>query len=165
MKKIDVIKLVNAGIISMTAYELSPAHHYKAFKLKKEVEKAYREIEDEQRGIREEHGITEELVDKVRKIVEKSQQRKEVTDVENAIVTDYNEKSRTANKVIEFAAEQEINLDIKTIPFLEWRKLQAENRAKKIGDKEVDILGGIAEIILADVFWIEPQEEEITENK
>ena len=61
--------------------------------------------------------------------------------------------------------KEDVELDVKTIPYEEWRKLQAENRAKKLGDREVDILGGIAELILADVFWREPEEAELKEKE
>ena len=44
MNKQDIITLVNCGILSMTAHDLKPAQAYKAFKLKKEVEKVFKAI-------------------------------------------------------------------------------------------------------------------------
>lgn len=163
MNKLDVIKLYKAGIIEVSAHTLSATHAYKVFKMKREVEKAYKAIEEDQEKIMEEVGLTREFREKVADIFGKEANM--VTDADKATVKEYQALQRKVEKLFEEQGKEEVSLDIKTIPYNEWRKLQDENKAKKINDKEVDILAGIAEIILAEVFWVEPTEEETKEEK
>ena len=159
MKKVDIITLVNCGILSMTAHDLKPAQAYKTFKLKKEVEKAFKDIQEEQKGIREDNGLTDELENKVRGIIEKLNMRSSVTEEEKQEVLAHNELQRKVSSLYREANKVDVTLDIKPIPYEDWRKLQEENRHKVIGEKEYDILGGEAEIILEAIFWEEPKEE------
>ena len=166
MRKENIIKLVNCGILNMTAHDLNPAHTYKAFKLKKEVEKAYKAIEEEHKSILVEQGVTEQMESEVKELLDKVKlsPKEPLTDKEKGLLTSYNRLQDKARKVIAEANKEEVSLDIKTIPYKDWRELQKENRAKKINDYEFDILGGEAEIILEGIFWLEPQDEE-TEKK
>ena len=159
MKKQDIITLVNCGILSMTAHDLKPAQAYKAFKLKKEVEKAFKAIQDEQKGTREEAGITEEMSEKISKIIDKVNMKSSVTEDEKQELLAYNELNRKVSSLYKEANKEDIEIDIKTIPFDDWRVLQEENRSKRIGENEFDILGGEAEIILENIFWEEPKEK------
>lgn len=159
MKKQDIITLVNCGILSMTAHDLKPAQAYKAFKLKKEVEKAFKAIQDEQKGIREEAGITEEMSEKISKIIDKVNMKSSVTEDEKQELLAYNELNRKVSSLYKEANKEDIEIDIKTIPFDDWRVLQEENRSKRIGENEFDILGEEAEIILENIFWEEPKEK------
>lgn len=166
MRKENIIKLVNCGILNMTAHDLNPAHSYKAFKLKKEVEKAYKAIGEEHKSILVEQGVTEQMESEVKELLDKVKlsPKEPLTDKEKELLTTYNRLQDKARKVIAEANKEEVPLDIKTIPYKDWRELQKENRAKKINDYEFDILGGEAEIILEGIFWAEPQDEE-TEKK
>lgn len=159
MKKLDIITLVNCGILCMTAHDLKPAQAYKAFKLKKEIEKAFKEIQEEQKGIREDNGLTEELEQKVQGILEKMNIRASVTEEEKQEVLAFNELQRRVNSLFKVANEKDIALDIKAMPYEDWRKLQEENRAKVINEREYDILGGKAEVILEAIFWDAPTED------
>ena len=159
MKKQDIITLVNCGILSMTAHDLKPAQAYKAFKLKKEVEKAFKAIQDEQKGIREEAGITEEMSEKISKIIDKVNMKSSVIEDEKQELLAYNELNRKVSSLYKEANKEDFEIDIKTIPFDDWRVLQEENRSKRIGENEFDILGGEAEIILENIFWEEPKEK------
>ena len=163
MKKLDIIKLYKAGIIEVSAHTLSAAHAYKVFRLKREVEKAYKAIEEDQEKLMDGEGLTRELRERIADIFGKESNM--VTDADKAAVKEYQAIQRKVEKLFEEQGKEEVSLDIKTIPYNEWRKLQDENKAKKINDKEVDILAGIAEIILAEVFWVEPIEDETKEEK
>ena len=159
MKKVDIITLINCGILSMTAHDLKPAQAYKAFKLKKEVGKAFKEIQEEQKGIREDNGLTEDVESKVKGIIDKMNMRSSVTEDEKQEVLAHNELQRKVSSLYREANTEEVTLDIKPIPYEDWRKLQEENRHKAIGEKEFDILGGEAEIILETIFWDAPTED------
>lgn len=158
MKKQDIITLANLGIMSMTAHTLKPAQAYKAFKLKREMEKAYTEISEEHKAIREANGLTEEYTNKIQAILDKININLNVSEDERRELLANNEKNRTVDSLILEANKGEIKIDIKTIPFEDWRLLQSENRAKNINGREFDILGGKAEVILEGIFWEEPKE-------
>ena len=156
MKKVDVIKLVNAGIVNVTAYDLKPEHAYQVFKLKREVEKIHRDIEEEYKEIEKSQGLTEEFAEETQKVLDKVNNKEELTDADKATLTKYDEIWK---KVIGLKVElgkTDVSIDVKPLPYEEWRTLQKENKAKKIGDREIDILGGVAEIILSENFWQEP---------
>ena len=158
MIKQDIITLVNCGILSMTAHELGTKEAYKAFKLKKEVERVFKEMQDEQKAIREENGLTEEVVNNIQKIMDKVNIKTNVTEDERQQLLAYNEQNRVVTGLLKEANQCEVTLDIKTISYEDWRTLQAENRAKDINGRTFDILGGEAEVVLEGIFWEEPKE-------
>lgn len=160
MKKLDIIRLHNCGIAYMTAQQLDTAHAYKTFKLKREVEKLYSDIEDEHKAILRDCGITEEMERQVQKISAKANTGEPLSGEEKDVLTGYQDKHSKAVSIIEVANQAEVTLEVKSIPYAEWRKLQTENKEKKVGEAQVDILGGVAEIILEEVFWRAPEENE-----
>ncbi len=159
MKKVEIIKLVNAGILSMTAHNLKPAQAYKAFKLKREVEKAFKEIQEEQDAIKKDNGLTAEKEEKAAKIVDKINVGTSVSEDERQFLLINNEDNRKIASLFREANKAEVSLDLKTIPYEDWRILQAENKEKNVGNNKVDILGGEAEIILEGIFWDAPVED------
>lgn len=158
MIKQDIITLVNCGILSMTAHDLGTKEAYKAFKLKKEVERVFKELQDEQKAIREENGLTEEVVNNIQKIVDKVNVKTSVTEDERQQLLAYNDQNRVITGLFKEANQCEVKLDIKTISYEDWRTLQAENRAKDINGRTFDILGGEAEVVLEGIFWEEPND-------
>lgn len=158
MIKQDIITLVNCGILSMTAHDLGTKEAYKAFRLKKEVERVFKEIQDEQKAIREENGLTEEVVNNIQKIMDKVNIKANATEDERQQLLAYNEQNRVVTGLLKEANQCEVKLDIKTVSYEDWRTLQAENRAKDINGRTFDILGGEAEIVLEGIFWEEPKE-------
>lgn len=159
MIKQDIITLANCGILSMTAHELGTKEAYKAFKLKKEVERVFKEMQDEQKAIREENGLTEEVVNNIQKIMDKVNLKANVTEDERQQLLTYNEQNRVVAGLLKEANQCEVALDIKTISYEDWRTLQTENRAKDINGRTFDILGGEAEVVLEGIFWEEPKED------
>lgn len=158
MIKQNIITLVNCGILSMTAHDLGAKEAYKAFRLKKEVERIFKEILDEQKAIKEDNGLTEEVMNNIQKIMDKVNVRANATEDERQLLLDFNEKNRVVTGLIKEANKSEVTIDIKTISYEDWRTLQEENKAKEINGKTYDILGGEAEVILEGVFWEEPKE-------
>lgn len=158
MIKQDIITLVNCGILSMTAHELGTKEAYKAFKLKKEVERVFKEMQDEQKAIKEENGLTDEVVNGIQKIMDKINIKTNVTEDERQQLLTYNEQNRVVTALLREANQCEVKLDIKTISYEDWRTLQAENRTKDINGRTFDILGGEAEVVLEGIFWEEPKE-------
>ena len=82
-----------------------------------------------------------------------------VTEEEKQEVLVFNELQRRVNSLFKEANEKDIALDIKAMPYEDWRKLQEENRAKVINEREYDILGGKAEVILEAIFWDAPTDD------
>lgn len=160
MQKQDVINLINCGILHMSAHELGPEHAYKVFILKRQLEKAYNAITDEQNAILNEVGIDDSFKQKATDINKKTSNKEVLTIEEREWLSNVSAIQQSADKLMQEMQKSEITIDgLKTIPYETWRELQKENRAKLIGDKAVDILGGPAEIILADIFWKAPEEK------
>ena len=160
MKKQDVINLINFGVLHVSAHELGPEHSYKVFHMKRTFEKASRAISDEQDAILKSVGIDEAFRQKAADINKKLLGKEALTIEEREWLDSATELQQDADKLIREMLKSDIKIgELKAIPFEIWRELQKENRAKTINDKVVDILGGPAEILLADIFWKAPEEK------
>lgn len=160
MRKIDIINLVETGILFISAHDLSSEHAYKVFVLKREIEKANKLITEESEAILKEVGITDELQQKL-SVIEKKQKAKEPLSPEELELTYETIVIQSkANNLIKQLHKEDVTLNLKSIPYETWRELQKENKAKDVKGRQIDLLGGPAEILLADIFWQLPKEKE-----
>lgn len=160
MKKQDVITLIGLGLLSVSAHELGPEQAYKVFQMKRSFERAHKAISEESDAILKESGIDEDFRQKVADINNKGANKEALTIEEREWITKANSMQLRADKLLRKMYEAEATLDpIKTVSFETWRELQKENRAKEINGKTMDILGGQAEMLLADIFWQAPEEK------
>lgn len=160
MQKQDVINLIDCGLLHVSAHELGPEHAYKVFILKRQLEKAYNAIADEQNAILNEVGIDDSFKQKATDINKRTSNKEVLTIEEREWLSKVPAIQQSADKLLQEMQKSEITIDgLKTIPYETWRELQKENKAKTINGKVVDILGGPAEIILADIFWKAPEEK------
>lgn len=138
MRNSDIVFLQQNGIQLATAHDITPAHSYKFFKLRKAVDKAFNDIVEKERELLKECNIEQ----------------------------DKQPKEEDAKKFIGLKAalmEDDTPLEgIKAVPYDVWAALQKENKAKEIpnSDKTIDILSGRTEMILEDIFWKAPEEVE-----
>lgn len=137
MKYSEIITLVNGGLINATAHDADSSYAYKFLKLRKKVDSLFNEYVEKEKALLKECGLEEgKKIEDEAKAKRYLEMRKELLD-------------------------EEVTLDgIKTVPYEVWVELQRENRAKKVNDKEVDILSGKVELLLEDVFWKAPDDEE-----
>lgn len=160
MQKRDIINLVDAGILHVSAHDLGPEHAYKVFQMKRAIENAHKAISDETDALLKDNGIDDDFRQKATAINKKINNREALTIEEREWRDSANDLQQVVDKLLCEMYKADIKLgELKTIPFETWRELQNENRAKVVNDKTVDILGGVAEIILADIFWRAPEEK------
>lgn len=158
MKNSDIISLIRCGILGMTSHDLPAAEAYKAVKLKMEVQKAFKALSEAEQGVLAECGI--EDVEKHNARQQELSSKQQRTEAEQAELDVLAEKTSRANAMTKALRNEDIVLDVTPLDYDTWRRLQGENRAVRIEGNTVDILGGIAEIILHDVFWSDPVEAE-----
>lgn len=135
MKNMDIVTLQNQGLQLATAHDADPAHAYKLFKLRKAVDKAYNNLAEQEEALRTECGI-----ERGKKPSEDAS--KKFYELQKALMKD--------DSPLE---------GIKAVPYDVWIQLQKENRAKEFNGKKIDVLSGVVELILEDVFWTAPAEE------
>lgn len=157
MKKQEVVDLINHGIQFVSAHDLGPEHAYKVFQLKRAIHKAHEQIEDERNTILKDAGLDDQMRQKLSDIDTKRRKKEKLTSEDEKTLDTANAAQVKANRLLEQLYKDNICIDVKTVPYDVWRELQKENRNKLIGDREVDLLGGPVEVILADVFWLGPE--------
>lgn len=161
MQKLDIINLVDTGILHVSAHDLEPEYAYKVFQMKRAIENAHRAISNEIDALLKDNGIDDDFRQKAAAINKKINNREALTIEEREWYDSANDRQHLVDKLLHEMYKADIKLnELKTIPFEAWRKLQNENRAKAVNNKIVDILGGVTEIILADIFWRAPEEKD-----
>lgn len=160
MKNHQLISLVNAGILSATVHTLCTADSYKVFKLKKAIRTAFTGIQDMERDLLAECGITDpkafdNRTAELRSIAEPSEAEKsELEGMEAKSAQFFEQRTQLYNEEAELK-------DVRTIPYESWKQLQDENAAVAQADgRKTDIFSGLAEELLEGIFWIAPEEGE-----
>lgn len=167
MKNIDIIRLQQMGLQQASAHDVSPAHAYKLIKLKREVQKAFDELVEREKAMLKDCGIEDYAKDlaRLRELRKRlaslpEEEKKEFDDID-ARIKQYDEMHE------EFLKDDTPLPGVKTMPYEEWHRLQAENRAKNLVlqaggrniSRTVDIFTGELEFILEDVLWRAPEDE------
>ena len=160
MRKQDVINLINFGILHVSAHELGPEHSYKVFHMKRTFELANKAISDEQDAILKDAGIDDTFRQKAADINKKLLNKEALSIEEREWLDKANSMQQNVDKLLREMLKADIEIPaLKAIPYEVWRELQKENKSKTINDRVVDILGGPAEILLAEIFWKAPEEK------
>lgn len=155
MKNLDILIMINSGVNNITNYDLSAASAYKVMKFRNIVVKKYDEIQEKEKQILSDAGITDPQAFDIRyKTLREAETR---TDEENAELKELDEKYNTWIKARTDMLNADIELEgIKTISYEDWHLLRKENRPKD--DKTVDPLNNYIESILENVLWKAPEE-------
>lgn len=167
MKNIDIIRLQQGGLQQASAHDVSPAHAYKLSKLKREVQKAFDELVEREKDLMKDCDIEdygkdrERLRDMKKRMSALSAEEKKEFDALHDRLEHY-------DKMHEELMNDDTPLSgVKTMPYEDWHRLQAENRAKSLVlqaggrrfSQTVDIFTGELEFILEDVLWRAPEED------
>lgn len=155
MKNLDILIMINSGVNNITNYDLSAASAYKVMKFRNIVVKKYDEIQEKEKQILSDAGITDPQAFDIRyKTLREAETR---TDEENAELKELDDKYNTWIKARTDMLNADIELEgIKTISYEDWHLLRKENRPKD--DKTVDPLNNYIESILENVLWKAPEE-------
>lgn len=163
MKNSDIISLVRCGILSMTSHDLPSSEAYKTVRLKMEVQRAYKSLSEAEMNILSECGIHDvERHNARQKELSSKLQR---TEAEQSELRNIIDMTRRANAMTASLRSEDVSLNVTPLDYDTWRSLQCENRSVMVEGSSIDILGGIAEIILHDVFWSDPQVTDEVQNE
>lgn len=145
MKNNEIIMIVASGFLQATSNTLPVADAYKVGKFRRLLEKAYGEIQEQQKKLLESVG----LEDYIKALGEYHKSKDEAL----------KEKLEKADALIEEMGKDDTPLEgVKAISFESWHLLRAENSKKEINGKEVDLIPNKTEDILEGIFWNEPEE-------
>lgn len=157
MKRSDVVTLVNAGALNATQHTLSSAHSYKVFKFKSLLRKELASLQEAEMELLKECGIEDgaffdERLTALRKLeAPDDEEKKELADMTEKLQKYIEQRNELHN--------ENVTLDVKTIPYGEWVKLQNENKEVEINGMKHDVFSGYVEELLFGVLWTAPEEE------
>lgn len=156
MKNIDVIYLVNRGILETSNHTLSPEYAYKVFKFKKWVRTVFEGIQESELALLSECGIPD-----VQEFNSKIVGLRCSDDLNGESTTELQDMEKKLNKFIKLRdalyEDSVPSPDLSTIPYNEWFLLQNENRAVKFNGDTIDVFSGHSEELLENILWTLPE--------
>lgn len=155
MKNKDIITLANCGALSITAHNIPAAHAYKVLKFKKSVRAAMLSFQDAERAIFSDCGVTDTANFNKRLNDLRGKLREEAEDTELAGMEKTIAEIQGLQKELK---NEDVVLDVKTMPYDVWHELQNENKAVPFDELTRDVLSGEVEELLEGVLWEAPNE-------
>ena len=146
--------LSRGGIMNITAHDLDVAHAYKVVKFKNAIKEALSKMEEMEKSF-----IAELKIDDPQgfdKRAEELRKKESLTKDEQKELDEKNAIYKRLNDMRMAMYQEEANVETKTMPYEEWKKLQDENRDVKVGNAELLMA---AEPLLENVLWKAPEEE------
>lgn len=144
---------MDGGFSAITTHSLVASSAYSVYKLKKAVINAAMSIATMEDNFLKESGIdnTAEFNQNLASL--RRAGKAEDIKAEEDKLKRYNELRRTM-------MEDETEIEpVKPIRYDDWRKLQEENKSKKVNGLETDVLSGTTEMLLEGILWAPPKEE------
>ena len=131
MKKVIILNFVDSGLINVTTNTLDAPSAYKVYKFKREMNKRYKDINDERLslissvfGENYQNEITE--FNRLLKIGDAN-----FTEEESARFNDLKEKNIKSDKLINEMVNDDVELEnLQAIPYEDWNALKKENEMK-----------------------------------
>ena len=134
MKKKDIITLVNGGILRATAHSLPVEHFYKWHKFRRELDREYRHIDEEQASLLQECGIVPGRIN-------------EASEEE---LLRFNEANRQL-------LDDDVTLNLPApIPTEYYKGIYDENREVDLGNGKVDVFASLpVETIVLETLFVD----------
>ena len=156
MKNIDVLFMVNSGVLGITNYELSPKSAYKVLKFRNALQKALDNIQETEKSLLKDAEI--ENVEAFNKELSELSSKENKTPEENAKLKELESKNKRYGELRSEMLQSDVVLkDVLTIPYEDWHALRKENRPRD--DKHPDPLNNYIENILENILWTAPKDE------
>lgn len=158
MKNLEVITMIEGGILSLTAHSLDVAHAYKLAKFKSELKKTYNQFVADNNALLQEVGIEDPYSFDARRA--ELLGKESLTKPEKQELAEFNAKFSRLSHMRDVLGNEPVTLDgVKTMPYEQWFLLQKENKDKclTIDGKSIEILT-LAEPVLEGVLWAAPEE-------
>ena len=154
MKNQDIITLVNGGILAITAHDIPAAHAYKVVKFKQAVRSAFGAIQEAEREMFKEAGISD-----IAAFNERLKTLRETLSDGGDELKDMESQLERLNALQNELRGEEAKLDgVKGMPYDVWHLLQNENKAVRFGDDTRDVLSGWTEDVLENILWFAPED-------
>ena len=166
----EVLAIVNAGMLEVSARTLPTRERYNVFDLKQQLREALRKREEREKELIKECGIedaaafdarNEELRGKAKDGSLSAEERKEL-DGNRAKLETYFAQRTELDK-------DSVKMEVRPIGYEAWFALRDENAGTrvKVGDKETeaDLIPDWAEAILFGKFWTAPEDGKPAEKK
>lgn len=158
MKNKDIIFLVKAGILNITAHSLPSEQAYKIYKFKKALKDANNSVYEAEVALTAEVGIEDPhafdaRIAELKQIKDLTAEQQKELDALLSTLVRLNEMRKNIYE------DDAVLPGIETIPYEHWHKLQDENRHLVVGKRTVDALSGNIEFLLEGVLWTPPFEE------
>ena len=157
----EVLAIVNAGMLDVSARTLPTRERYNVFDLKQQLREALKKLDERGKELLKECGIedaaafdarNEELRGKVKDGSITGEEQKELDGNEAKLATYFAQRNEMRKDTIK--------MEVRPIGCEAWFALRDENTAVKGEDgREHDLLPDWAESILFNKFWLAPQEE------
>ncbi len=156
MKKSDIIILSNFGVGLITNHNIPVEHAYKVVKFRKALTSALESIGKDEEALRKDTGIEDAKAfdDELKNLREKISR----TDEEQARLDEMEAQLKRFVELRNEMLNEDVDLNIKTMPYEAWHALQKENCEREINGKKADILSGYVEDLLEGVLWEAPEE-------
>lgn len=155
MKHLDIITLVNFGVLGITDYDLEAKDAYKVFRFRQAVEKALDIIQEKERELLAKSDINDSAAtdSRVRELSKKeSKTEEEVTEL-NSLKNKIKEFNESRKNMLEEAATLE---NVTPLSYKAWHILRKENHPKNT--EKVDPLNNYVEGLLKGILWEVPEE-------
>lgn len=156
MTNLEIIIMVNSGVLDITNHELPASSAYKVVKFRTALQKSFENIQELEKALLKDNGIED--------IQKFNEDLKKLNGLDNPSEDELKErneliaKSESYNKARSEMLKDEAKLEgVKTISYEDWHTLRKENRPKKDNDK--DPLNNYIETILENILWKAPEEE------
>ena len=157
MKNLDVMNLLNGGILMVTSVCLDAETAYKVVKLKKALKAANVAIIEGEKNCQTEAGIPDaEAFDARRnELLHKEKRTKE----EQAELVELEGKLKRYMELRQKLYEEEATITgFAPMPYPSFHELQKENASVNFNGRKINPLDAYAEEVLEGILWVEPEE-------
>lgn len=154
MKNLDLVFMLNSGILDITNHELPASSAYKVVKFRSAVNKTFKKIQGLEEDILKDVGIEDPQV--LNKRLKELNAIKNRTEEQEAELNELCTKRDRYNKLREDMLQEKLTLEnVETISYEDWHTLRKENKPKKDGGQ--DPLNNYVENLLEDILWAAPE--------
>lgn len=153
IKFADIQAMYESGMMGISSRTLDLAHAYKVVSFKTRLKNAYQAFNDRREQLLKEVGI-----DDGNRFANRLQELSAIklrSEAEEAELKDLVEKNKKFGELFGELQKDLYEIEPKTMPFEEWRKLQEENKDVKFGNFE---MLAQFETVLEGILWKAPEE-------
>lgn len=132
LTKGNVNFMVNNGMMDITAHTLDAAHAYKVVKFKNILRDINRGVEESEKSFHKELAIDDAFINRINELI-KLESEGTINKKDKEELAKLRDTDKRFGEMRNAMLDEEANLsDVKIMPYEEWKKLQDENKDKKL---------------------------------